>query len=141
MMSESKYLNTCYTRFVHLMYCVKLDSRVMPCISITNLCNAIPNALLHLPAVLTDLQKLFCFFASHSNLCQYDILLLPTKLITQADPRVFSINNMCINVEYRSKYNSCFNASTELFLFTECNYMYIRREFTDIILKNIKSDA
>jgi hypothetical protein len=64
---------------------------------------------------------------------QYDILLLPTKLITQADPGVFSINNMCIKVEYRSRYNSYFSASTELFPFTEWNYMYIRREFTDII--------
>jgi hypothetical protein len=68
-------------------------------------------------------------------MCQYDILLLPTKPITHADPRVFSINNMCINVEYKSRCNSYFDVSTELFPFTEWNYMYIRREFTDIILK------
>jgi hypothetical protein len=107
----------------------------MPPISITSLCNAIPNALLHLPVLPTDLQKLFCFFASYSNLHQYDILLLPTKLITQADPRVFSINIISINVEYRSRCNSFFNVSTELFPFTEWNYVYIRREFTDVIFK------
>jgi len=44
---------------------------------------------------------------------------------------------MCINAEYRSSYNSCFSVSTELSPFTEWNYMYIRREFTDVILKKI----
>jgi hypothetical protein len=107
----------------------------MPRISITNLYNAIPNALLHLPVLLNDLQKLFYFFASYSNLRRYDILLLPTKLITQAYPWVFSINNACINVEYRRRYNNYINVSTELFPFTEWNYMYNRREFTDVILK------
>lgn len=85
---------------------------------------------------LLNCREVFCFFASHNNLCQYDILLLPTKLITQADPRVFNINIMCTNVQDRSRYNSCFNVSRAVS--SSLNGIictYIRREFTDIILK------
>jgi hypothetical protein len=47
-----------------------------------NICNATPNALLHLTVLLTDFQKLFCFFASYSNLHHYDILFIGSSTST-----------------------------------------------------------